>query len=212
MLTEELEQPNNLLKEKYASVISGGIASVQSKKDEGLSSEELLPEELVRQTPGAFVILLRDKTNGEMEVLLVKRKDYDDLWNLPGGGIDKSEAFTAGAIREVEEETGLQVKLVEGTMMTYHVGPLDTNSKIAGERRYDRFQGAIGVIIGGQLSLNKEAAAIQWFPVKKLPKGMYMKHKVFVLDYFTPPYFDKLKNEIFFASQNHSFIPEGIPE
>ncbi|MBP7740633.1 NUDIX hydrolase [Candidatus Woesebacteria bacterium] len=200
------------LKEKYALAISGGIDSGPSRKDDGLHSERLLPEELAKQTLGAFVVLLREKKKGQMEVLLVKRKDYKDLWNLPGGGIDKSETFAKGAIREAYEETGLHVKLVEGTQMTIHAGPLDNKGEIAGDRRYDRFEGAIGVIGGGELSLNQEAAAIQWFPVNDLPEGMYTKHRILVHDYFSPAYFYELKKEIFFAAQNHSFIPEGISE
>ncbi len=200
------------LKEKYALAISGGIVSGRSGKNDSLLSDNLLPEELANQKPGAFVVLLRENTRGKMEVLLVKRKDYDDLWNLPGGGIEKSESFAEGAVREVIEETGLEVKLVKGTKISHHAGPLDDKSIIAGERRHDRFEAAIGVIVGGELSLNQEAAAIQWFPVKNLPKSMYTKHRILLHNYFTPLYFYQLKKEIFFAAQNHSFIPEGISE
>ena len=46
----------------------------------------------------------------ELQVLLVHRSDYD-LWNLPGGGLEKGESPWQGVIREVKEETGLNVSV-----------------------------------------------------------------------------------------------------
>ena len=44
------------------------------------------------------------------EVLLVHRPKYDD-WSLPKGKVDPDEHVTAAAVREVAEETGLDVRL-----------------------------------------------------------------------------------------------------
>ncbi|MEX0426758.1 NUDIX domain-containing protein [Nocardioides sp. DS6] len=44
------------------------------------------------------------------EVLLVHRPKYDD-WSFPKGKLDRGEPTTVAAVREVEEETGLQVRL-----------------------------------------------------------------------------------------------------
>jgi len=46
----------------------------------------------------------------EPEVLLVHRPRYDD-WSFPKGKLDRGETPLAAAIREVEEETGLRVRL-----------------------------------------------------------------------------------------------------
>lgn len=46
----------------------------------------------------------------ELEVLLVHRPRYDD-WTLPKGKLDPGETGEAGALREVEEETGLRGRL-----------------------------------------------------------------------------------------------------
>src|SRR6478752_1362658 len=43
-------------------------------------------------------------------VLLVHRPAYDD-WSFPKGKLDRGETTVAAAIREVEEETGLRVRL-----------------------------------------------------------------------------------------------------
>ncbi len=46
-------------------------------------------------------------TGERREVLVVHRPRYDD-WSLPKGKLDAGEDAVAGALREVEEETGVQ--------------------------------------------------------------------------------------------------------
>ena len=53
---------------------------------------------------GAFAVL-RD---GLGRVLFSHRRDVD-LWNLPGGGVEEGETPWDAVVREVLEETGLQV-------------------------------------------------------------------------------------------------------
>jgi 8-oxo-dGTP diphosphatase len=43
-------------------------------------------------------------------VAIVHRPRYDD-WSLPKGKLDAGESFEEGALREVEEETGLRCRL-----------------------------------------------------------------------------------------------------
>ena len=44
------------------------------------------------------------------EVLVVHRPKYDD-WSFPKGKLDEGESWEDGALREVEEETGLRCSL-----------------------------------------------------------------------------------------------------
>ena len=44
------------------------------------------------------------------EVLLVHRPKYDD-WSFPKGKLDPGEHLTSCAVREVAEETGLDIRL-----------------------------------------------------------------------------------------------------
>ena len=45
-----------------------------------------------------------------MEVVVVHRPKYDD-WSLPKGKLNEGEDDVAGALREVEEETGLRAEV-----------------------------------------------------------------------------------------------------
>ncbi len=59
--------------------------------------------------------LVRNEHN---EMLLIHRRGK---WDLPKGKLDKGETIEACAIREVEEETGLQnVQLLSPLLVTYH--------------------------------------------------------------------------------------------
>jgi len=49
-------------------------------------------------------VLWRD-VDGAIELAVVHRPKYDD-WTLPKGKLNPGESFQAGALREVEEETG----------------------------------------------------------------------------------------------------------
>jgi ADP-ribose pyrophosphatase YjhB (NUDIX family) len=56
-------------------------------------------------TFGVNVAVIRDG-----QVLLTRRNDLP-VWCLPGGGLDDGETLAEAAIRDVREETGLEVKL-----------------------------------------------------------------------------------------------------
>ena len=55
--------------------------------------------------------------NGEGHILLIHKVD-NDLWALPGGGHDAGESITNTVVREVREETGLDIE-VERLVGTY---------------------------------------------------------------------------------------------
>jgi 8-oxo-dGTP pyrophosphatase MutT (NUDIX family) len=59
-------------------------------------------------------ILVRDG-----RVLLVHRPRYDD-WSLPKGKLDEDETWEQGALREVEEETGLDCEVGDEVGRTHY--------------------------------------------------------------------------------------------
>jgi len=58
--------------------------------------------------PAAAVAIFDD----ENRLLLLKRKD-NDKWTMPGGTMDFGESLADCAIREVKEETNLDIELVD---------------------------------------------------------------------------------------------------
>lgn len=66
--------------------------------------------------------------NPKREILLIYRRGY---WDLPKGKIDKGEKKKAAAIREVQEETGLdQVEIISKFQKTYHTYRLKDGRRI----------------------------------------------------------------------------------
>ncbi len=60
--------------------------------------------------PAAAIMLLND----ENKVFVAQRIDTKaEAWQMPQGGLDKGEDAEAGALRELEEETGIKPALVE---------------------------------------------------------------------------------------------------
>jgi 8-oxo-dGTP diphosphatase len=54
------------------------------------------------------------------DVLLVHRPKYDD-WSFPKGKVEEGESWEEGALREVEEETGLRCTIGEELGRTDYV-------------------------------------------------------------------------------------------
>jgi 8-oxo-(d)GTP phosphatase len=95
------------------------------------------------------------------EVLLVHRPKYDD-WSLPKGKCDPGEHITTTAVREIAEETGLDVRL----------GPplsLQRYTVHNGEARPKRVHWWSARVVGGDdvagYRPNDEIDAVEWVPI-----------------------------------------------
>lgn len=94
------------------------------------------------------------------EVLLIHRPKYDD-WSFPKGKLDRGEHRTAAAVREVEEETGLRVRLgVPLSVQEYQVG---TRPKIV----YYWVGRVIGEDDVSRYVPNAEIDQVRWVPVDR---------------------------------------------
>jgi phosphoglycolate phosphatase-like HAD superfamily hydrolase/ADP-ribose pyrophosphatase YjhB (NUDIX family) len=69
------------------------------------------PDYLPTATVGALII------NPEEKVLMIRSYKWSNLWGIPGGKIKTDEASNAALLREVKEETGLDVTGVEFIMV-----------------------------------------------------------------------------------------------
>ena len=55
-------------------------------------------------------VVTRPAADGTVEILVVHRPRYDD-WSLPKGKLEPGETAEEAAVRELEEETGIRVRL-----------------------------------------------------------------------------------------------------
>ena len=81
--------------------------------------------------------------------ILLHRRTDNQLWSIPGGGMEIGETIAATAVREVEEETGLKVE--PERLVGIYTNPRHVTAYPDGEVR-QQFSICIACrIIGGQL-------------------------------------------------------------
>ena len=99
-------------------------------------------------------------TDGSGRILLQRRRD-NDKWALPGGVMELGESLPDCAVREVKEETGLDVE-VSGIVGTYsdpkHVFAYDD-----GEVRQEFSICFAAHVTGGQIASSDESHEVEWF-------------------------------------------------
>jgi 8-oxo-dGTP pyrophosphatase MutT (NUDIX family) len=111
-----------------------------------------------------------------VEVVLVGRSRAG-IWALPKGTPQAGETIEQVAMREVQEETGLQVRLIS------YVGCI-SYSFVHNQVRYQKqvrhflFEG-----IGGDTSLHDhEYDRVEWFPVEEASRRMTYQNEVYILE------------------------------
>lgn len=98
--------------------------------------------------------------------LLVQENKPDDIgWTIPAGRVRDQETPEEGAIREVKEETGLEVK-IDGLIDTMSFSDKNTKMKIYKAR-----------VTSGNLKLNdKECMGMGWFSWEEI-KHLSLRRK-----------------------------------
>jgi len=92
-------------------------------------------------------------------IALVKRKD-NELWALPGGGMELGESIEQGAVREVKEETGLDVEVVG--LVGVYTNPHHVMAYDDGEVRQQFSLCFTTKLLGGELQFDDESTDIAW--------------------------------------------------
>jgi len=106
--------------------------------------------------------------DGHLEVVLCGRKS-PPLWALPKGSPDAGETLDQTALREVQEETGLEVAIQTslGSIQYWFVRSQD------GVRFHKTVHFYLMVPTGGDLSLHDpEFDLVRWFPRPEVLKTM----------------------------------------
>ena len=98
-------------------------------------------------------------TDEHDQIVLIRRRD-NDLWALPGGGMELGESIVDTAVREVKEETGLDVE-VTGLIGVYS-NPHHVMAYTDGEVRQQFSLCFTTRLIGGDLLVDSESTDIAW--------------------------------------------------
>lgn len=111
--------------------------------------------------PAAAVAII----NSKRELLMLHRKD-NKKWTMPGGTLEFGESMTDCALREVKEESGLDVKILD-IIGTY----TDPNIRVAysdGEVRQEFTIVYYGEVLNYEVSLDDESSQFQWVPLDEV--------------------------------------------
>jgi len=119
---------------------------------------------------GAIAVVL----DAEGHVLLSERADGRG-WNLPAGFVDATEAPDEAVIREVREETGLEVQI--DRLVGIYARPRPYEGVASGLLTH----AFLCRPVGGTLAMTKEALQHGWFDPDTLPQPMSSRHHVEIL-------------------------------
>lgn len=119
---------------------------------------------------GASALIL-DET-GE-RVLLTRRAD-NRRWCLPGGRMDPGESLAETCVREVREETGLEVEVVR--LVGLYSSPDVLVEYADGNRRQIVAAHFLVRVLGGELGLSDETTEAAYFSPAELEALDLMEH------------------------------------
>ncbi len=127
---------------------------------------------------GRTVAAIVEFPNGK--ILLVKRATvvFKGYWALPGGRVDAGENVEQALKRELEEETGLHVKIVR-KIGEYH------ESGVQDGIEYDYYPACFLVRpIGGKMKKQeREIEEIRVVDLQEIPERLAFKHAKMLQDY-----------------------------
>ena len=114
------------------------------------------------------------------KILLVKRGTvvFKGFWALPGGKVDAGETVEQAIVREVKEETGLDIKIVR-KIGEYH------ESGVQDGIEYDYYPACFVVkSIGGKIERQeREIEEIRLVDLDEVPERLAFEHAWMIRDY-----------------------------
>jgi 8-oxo-dGTP diphosphatase len=114
------------------------------------------------------------------KILLIKRATvpFKGYWALPGGRVEAGETVEQTIVREVKEETGLTVTVVN-KIGDYH------EQGVQGGVEYDYYPACFLVkIVGGKIKKQEsEIEEIKLFSLNKLPEVLAFEHAQMIKDF-----------------------------
>jgi ADP-ribose pyrophosphatase YjhB (NUDIX family) len=98
--------------------------------------------------------------------LLLQRRSDSGNWALPGGAMDIGETFAQSVVREVKEETGVDVEITH--IVGIYSDPGHVFAYDDGEVRQEFNICLACSIKGGSIKVSDESTAVQFFSVAEI--------------------------------------------
>lgn len=116
--------------------------------------------------PNSLVVAASAAVTDEEGRVLLQRRADNGLWALPGGGMEPTESLPEAAVREVKEETGLDVEIT-GLVGTYS-DPRHIVAYTDGEVRRQFNVCFAARIAGGEPALSEESTELRFVSPEEL--------------------------------------------
>jgi 8-oxo-dGTP diphosphatase len=114
------------------------------------------------------------------KILLIKRRTvpFSGYWAVPGGRVESGETVEQTIVREVKEETGLDVAVVS-KIGEYH------EQGVQGGVEYDYYPACFLVnVVGGEIKKQEsEIEEIKLFSLNEIPEALAFEHALMIKDY-----------------------------
>jgi ADP-ribose pyrophosphatase YjhB (NUDIX family) len=109
-----------------------------------------------RLVPGASAVVI-DRAGR----ILLHRRDDNELWSIPGGGMEVGERIADTVVREVREETGLEVE--PEAIVGIYSNPYHVVEYTDGEVRQQFSVCFACRLVGGELATSDESLDVGFF-------------------------------------------------
>ncbi|HLL62592.1 MAG TPA: NUDIX domain-containing protein [Propionibacteriaceae bacterium] len=124
--------------------------------------------------PGVSAVIVRDDLGPRRTHVLLNRRSDSGRWSLPSGIVEPDEQPASALVREVAEETCVEVEverlalLVTEPELTYDNGDCCQFISMTFRCRYRSGVAAVG---------DDESTAVDWFPVDDLPVDLGERYR-----------------------------------
>ncbi|MFI0818773.1 NUDIX domain-containing protein [Streptomyces sp. NPDC021098] len=116
--------------------------------------------------PNSLVVAASAVVTDESGRILLQRRRDNDLWALPGGGMEMTDSLPGTAVREVKEETGLDVEIT--ALVGTYTDPRHVIAYTDGEVRRQFNVCFTARIVSGQLAISDESTELRFVPPEDL--------------------------------------------
>jgi ADP-ribose pyrophosphatase YjhB (NUDIX family) len=126
--------------------------------------------------PGVAAVIFTD------DRVLLQRRDDTGRWGLPGGGVEPGESVRQAVIREVREETGLEVEPVR--LIGVYSDPVHHQIVAYPDGNVIHYVSSVFecAVRAGTLSCGAESLELGWFDPEALPEEMMLISTIRIRD------------------------------